>query len=42
VLTARIDSGQPGLATGYELDAIAASVIGGTSLNGGEGTLWGR
>lgn len=41
VLTARIDSGQPGLATGYELDAIAASVIGGTSLNGGEGTLWG-
>src|SRR5208283_2146784 len=35
VLTARIGSGQPGLGLGYELDAIAASVIGGTSLAGG-------
>ncbi|MDK2945848.1 MAG: ribose transport system permease protein [Geotoga sp.] len=27
--------------TGYELDAIAAAVIGGTSLSGGKGTIWG-
>lgn len=30
-LTGRVQSGQPGLGTGYELDAIAAAVIGGTS-----------
>lgn len=42
VLSARIDSGQPGLAVGYELDAIAAAVIGGTSQSiGGIGTMWG-
>jgi inositol transport system permease protein len=41
VLTARIGSGQPGLGLGYELDAIAASVIGGTSLAGGLGTAGG-
>ncbi|HBR01005.1 MAG TPA: sugar ABC transporter permease [Ruminiclostridium sp.] len=41
VLTGRIDSGQPGLAIGYELDAIAAAVVGGTGLNGGIGTMWG-
>lgn len=41
LLSARIGSGQPGLAVGYELDAIAAAVIGGTSLNGGIGTIWG-
>ena len=42
VLSARIDSGQPGLALGYELDAIAAAVIGGTSQSiGGIGTMWG-
>ena len=41
VLTARIGSGQPGLGMGYELDAIAASVIGGTSLSGGLGTAGG-
>ena len=38
VLTARINSGQPGLGVTYELDAIAAAVIGGTSLSGGIGT----
>ncbi|MBQ1221310.1 MAG: ribose ABC transporter permease, partial [Alistipes sp.] len=27
--------------TGYELDSIAAVVIGGTSLNGGKGSIWG-
>ncbi len=41
VLTARIGSGQPGLGLGYELDAIAASVIGGTSLSGGLGSAGG-
>jgi inositol transport system permease protein len=41
MLSARIGSGQPGLAVGYELDAIAAAVIGGTSLSGGVGTIWG-
>jgi ribose transport system permease protein len=41
VLTARLDSAQPIAGTMYELDAIAATVIGGTSLMGGEGTLVG-
>jgi inositol transport system permease protein len=41
VLSARIGSGQPGLGLGYELDAIAASVIGGTSLAGGLGSAQG-
>jgi inositol transport system permease protein len=40
VISARIGSGQPGLGVGYELDAIAAAVIGGTSLSaGGIGTI---
>jgi inositol transport system permease protein len=42
VVSARIGSGQPGLGVGYELDAIAAAVIGGTSLSaGGIGTVAG-
>jgi len=41
VLSSRIGSGQAGLAVGYELDAIASAVIGGTSLSGGVGTMWG-
>jgi len=41
VLSSRIGSGQPGLGVGYELDAIASAVIGGTSLSGGVGTIWG-
>ncbi|MFN8439305.1 MAG: ABC transporter permease [Caldilineaceae bacterium] len=41
VLTSRIGSGQAGLGVGYELDAIASAVIGGTSLSGGIGTIWG-
>jgi len=41
VLSSRISSGQPGLGTGYELDAIASAVIGGTSFSGGIGTVWG-
>jgi inositol transport system permease protein len=40
VVSSRIGSGQPGLGVGYELDAIAAAVIGGTSLTaGGIGTI---
>jgi ribose transport system permease protein len=34
-------SGPPTLGSGYELDAIAAVVIGGASLMGGRGTIWG-
>jgi ribose/xylose/arabinose/galactoside ABC-type transport system permease subunit len=41
ILTARLNSAQPTAGTMYELDAIAATVIGGTSLMGGEGTLLG-
>jgi len=41
VIAARLNSAQPALGAGYELDAIAAVVIGGTSLSGGEGTILG-
>jgi ribose transport system permease protein len=41
LLTARLNSAQPIAGTMYELDAIAATVIGGTSLIGGEGSLAG-
>ena len=39
ILTARLNSAQPIAGIMYELDAIAATVIGGTSLMGGEGTV---
>ena len=41
VIAARLNSAQPALGLGYELDAIAAAVIGGVSLSGGEGTMLG-
>jgi len=41
VIASRLNSAQPSLGLGYELDAIAAAVIGGTSLRGGEGTIMG-
>lgn len=41
VITARTQSATPALGLGYELDAIAAAVIGGTSFAGGIGTVWG-
>lgn len=41
LLTARLNSAQPIAGIMYELDAIAATVIGGTSLMGGEGKLTG-
>lgn len=41
IVTARLDSAQPNAGISYELDAIAAVVIGGTSLSGGKGSVWG-
>jgi ribose transport system permease protein len=41
LIAGRIGSAQPSLGAGYELDAIAAAVIGGTSLSGGQGTILG-
>lgn len=41
VLAGRITSGQPTAATGYELDAITAVIIGGTSMTGGVGKIGG-
>jgi inositol transport system permease protein len=39
VLASRLSAGQPTAGNGYELDAIASAVIGGTSLSGGIGTI---
>jgi ribose transport system permease protein len=41
ITTARLDSAQPNAGMGYELDSIAAVVIGGTSLSGGKGSVLG-
>lgn len=41
ILASRVISGPPNLGSGYELYAIAAVVIGGASLMGGRGTVWG-
>ncbi|MCB5195574.1 ABC transporter permease [Deefgea salmonis] len=41
ILTSRLSSAQPTAGTGYELDAIAAVVLGGTSLTGGRGWIFG-
>ena len=41
ILTARLNSAQPTAGVGFELDAIAAVVLGGTTLAGGEGTISG-
>jgi ribose transport system permease protein len=41
MVTARLDSAQPNAGMSYELDAIAAVVIGGTSLSGGRGSILG-
>lgn len=41
VITSRLASAQPTAGTGYELDAIAAVVLGGTSLAGGVGSVLG-
>jgi ribose transport system permease protein len=41
VIASRLSSGQPNVGDGVELDAIAAAVLGGTSIFGGVGTVWG-
>lgn len=41
IVTSRLDSAQPNAGISFELDAIAAVVIGGTSLSGGKGTIMG-
>lgn len=41
ILTSRLNSAQPTAGVGYELDAIAAVVLGGTSLSGGKGRISG-
>ena len=41
VLCSRMYSGQPSVGSGYELDAIAACVLGGTSMTGGKGRISG-
>jgi len=41
LIASRLNSAQPALGQGYELDAIASVVIGGTSLSGGVGTILG-
>ena len=41
VLAGRTNSGYPTAGAGYELDAIAAVIIGGASFAGGVGTVWG-
>jgi ribose transport system permease protein len=41
VMASRLNSAQPALGQGYEMDAIAAAVIGGASLSGGEGGILG-
>lgn len=41
ILSSRLNSAQPTAGTSYELDAIAAVVLGGTSLSGGKGRIFG-
>lgn len=41
IVASRLDSAQPNAGMGYELDSIAAVVIGGTSLSGGRGSILG-
>ena len=41
ILSARVNTGQPGMGVSYELDAIEATTIGGTSHSGGIGTIGG-
>jgi ribose transport system permease protein len=41
IVTSRIGSASPNAGVGFELDAIAAVVVGGTSLSGGEGSVGG-
>jgi len=40
ILASRLMSVPPAIGTGYELDVIAAVIVGGTSISGGEGSIW--
>ncbi len=40
IVASRVGTGQAGIASGFELTAIAAVVIGGTSIAGGQGAIW--
>ena len=39
IMTSRVNSGQPKAGDGYEMDVLTASVVGGISINGGEGKI---
>ena len=41
MLSSRVQTGQPAGGEGYEMEAITAAVIGGASLSGGKGTIFG-
>ncbi len=41
LLTARVASTRPNIATGWELDVITTVVLGGVAISGGKGTIWG-
>ena len=41
VMVGRINVGQPSAGQGWELDAVAAAIVGGTTLSGGEGSIIG-
>ena len=41
IITSRLNSAQPTAGQAYEMDAIAAVVLGGTSLSGGRGRIFG-
>ena len=41
MIMARVNSGQPSVASGFELEVITAVVLGGVSISGGRGSLWG-
>lgn len=41
IYTGRLSSGVPSLGDGFEMDAITSAVIGGASLSGGQGGIWG-
>jgi ribose transport system permease protein len=41
IIMARVNSGQPSVASGFELEVITAVVLGGVSISGGRGSLLG-
>ena len=41
VLCSRVNSGQPKSGTGFEFEVITAIVLGGVSIKGGSGSIWG-